>query len=44
VAIAYNLYRIIGYINIYIDSKLFKVNIPLISYGIVGFAPPRDGY
>ena len=33
-----------GYINIYTDSKLFKVNIPLISYGIVGFILPRDGY
>jgi hypothetical protein len=44
VAIVYNLYRIIGYINVYIDSKLFKVNVPLISCGIVGFTPPRDGY
>jgi len=30
-----------GYINIYTDSKLFKVNY-LISYGTVGFTPPRD--
>jgi len=44
VAIVYNLYSIMGYINICIDSKLFKVNIPLISCGIVGFTPPRDGY
>ena len=43
-AIVYNLYRIMGYINVYIDSKLFKVNVPLISYSMVGFMLPRDGY
>ena len=42
-AIAYNLFKIIGNINIYIEYKLSKVYIPLISYGIVGVTLPRDG-
>ena len=40
-AIVYNLFKIIGNINVCIEYKLSKVYIPLISYGIVGVALPR---
>lgn len=42
-ATAHNLYRIMGYIDVYKELELFEVNVPLICCGTVGVAPPRDG-
>ena len=42
VAIAYNLFKIIGNINIRTEYKLSEVYVPLISCGTVGVILPRD--
>lgn len=44
IAIVYNLFRTITDINIYIESELFKVKVPLIFLGIISFSVYRDRY
>jgi len=43
VATAHDLYRTIVNINVCVEFKLFKVKVPLIFFGTVGFSRRRDG-
>lgn len=43
VAIKYGLYKNIGYDNVCINFEMFKVKVPLIFFGAVGFPPRGEG-
>jgi hypothetical protein len=43
VATVYDLYRTIGNINIYAESKLLKVKVLIVFLGTVGFSLCREG-
>jgi hypothetical protein len=43
VATGYNLYRTIGNINVYTESELLEVKVPLDFLGTVGFSLRREG-
>ena len=42
-AIKYDLYETIKNINIYAESELLKVKVPIVFLGTVGFSLRRDG-
>ncbi len=41
--IEYDLYKIIRHVDVCIKFKLFKVKVPIIFLGTVGFSLRRDG-
>jgi hypothetical protein len=43
VAIAHNLHRTIGNIDVCAESELFKVKVPIVFLGTVGFSLRKEG-
>ena len=43
VAIAHDLYRTMGNIDVCAESELLEVKVPIVFLGTVGFSPRREG-